>query len=55
MDTTRRYPRTIQEAFPRSVERACAVERVSRRARFPWRAACAALAVLWLLFAVTHS
>lgn len=42
--TTRRYPRTMREAFPRDVDHACAVERP--RGRFGMSLADLAMAVL---------
>lgn len=35
MDTTRKYPRTLREAFPYEADYACAIERTPRRSRAP--------------------
>ena len=48
---TRTYPRTLNEAFPRTVEYACAVERPSDRADriVMWGCGIAAIALLLVL------
>lgn len=50
-DTTRRHPRTMAEAFPRTAQYGCAIIRPLPRARWLDVACwCAAVALLLLVF-----
>lgn len=48
MDSTRRHPRTLAEAFPKSPEYACAIERpaADRSTSVDWWVTAACLAAL---------
>lgn len=51
---TRKYPRTMQEAFPRTVEYACAVDRPARHSLSSWPRIIVAIVVcagITMLFA----
>lgn len=50
--TTRRYPRTLAEAFPRDARHACAIEHFGRR-RVDTLFGCAVIAALIVTVAVT--
>jgi len=41
--TTRKYPRTMNEAFPRTVEYACALDRPARYRLSTWPRICVAI------------
>lgn len=53
MDTTRRYPRTLNEAFPNDASYACAIERCEDRANsfFAVILACAVSVASFLFLA----
>jgi len=53
-DTTRRYPRTLQEAFPADRQWAYAVERTSRRMDAVGSVLLASLIGLCLALALVH-
>ena len=53
-DTTRRYPRTLQEAFPADRQWAYAVERTSRRMDAVGSVLLASLFGLGLALALVH-